>query len=63
MSESSHSKRHTDQGLGVLVVVAPQRADLVLASDVPHGEGEVLVGHCLDIKAWNESATPVSGET
>ena len=32
-----------DESLGVLEVVAPQRADLVLAADVPHGEADVLV--------------------
>lgn len=29
-------------GLGVLVVMSPERADLVLSADVPHGEGDVL---------------------
>ena len=32
-----------DQALRVLEVVAPQRTDLVLASDIPHGEIDVLV--------------------
>lgn len=39
-----------DQALGVLVVVAPERADLVLASDVPHGERDVLVLDGLDVE-------------
>ena len=30
-------------GVGVLVVVAPEGADLVLAADVPHREVDVLV--------------------
>jgi hypothetical protein len=30
----------------------PQRANLVLASDVPHGEGNVLVLDGLDVEAW-----------
>jgi hypothetical protein len=34
---------HKDDALCVLVVVAPQGADLVLAPDVPHGEADVLV--------------------
>merc|ERR1719382_288003 len=33
---------HEDEALRALVVVAPQRADLVLAADVPHGEADVL---------------------
>ena len=40
-----------DQTLGVLVVVAPERADLVLAADVPHGERNVLVLDRLDVEA------------
>ena len=37
--------------LRVLEVVAPQRADLVLTSDVPHGKVDVLVLDRLDVKA------------
>jgi hypothetical protein len=37
--------------LGVLVVVAPERADLVLAADVPHRERDVLVLDGLDVEA------------
>ena len=40
--------------LGVLEVVPPQRADLVLAADVPHGEADVLVLNGLDVEAWKE---------
>mmetsp|Transcript_73127 Transcript_73127/g.200800 ORF Transcript_73127/g.200800 Transcript_73127/m.200800 type:complete len:561 (-) Transcript_73127:65-1747(-) len=40
-----------DDTLGVLVVVAPERADLVLAADVPHGERDVLVLDGLDVEA------------
>mmetsp|Transcript_17334 Transcript_17334/g.24285 ORF Transcript_17334/g.24285 Transcript_17334/m.24285 type:complete len:229 (+) Transcript_17334:295-981(+) len=36
--------------LSVLVVVAPQRADLVLATDIPYREGNVFVFNRLDIK-------------
>ena len=32
-----------DEALGVLEVVSPEGADLVLAADVPHGEADVLV--------------------
>jgi len=31
--------------------VSPERADLVLPSDIPHGEGDVLVLDSLDIEA------------
>jgi len=40
-----------DEALGVLVVVTPERADLVLASDVPDCKGDVLVLDGLDIEA------------
>jgi len=33
---------HKDKALGVLVVVAPEGADLVLPSYIPDGEGDVL---------------------
>ncbi len=44
-----------DQTLGVLVVVSPQWSDLVLTTDVPHGEVNVLVLHGFDVKSnrWN----------
>lgn len=35
----------------------PQRADLVLSSDIPHGEGNVLVLDSLDVEACT---SPVS---
>jgi len=41
---------HEDDTLGVLVVVAPEGTDLVLASDVPHGEGNVLVLDGLNVE-------------
>lgn len=40
-----------DDTLGVLEVVSPQWADFVLASDVPHGELDVLVLDSLDVEA------------
>ena len=41
-----------DDTLGVLEVMPPERTDLVLASDIPHGEGDVLVLDCLDVETW-----------
>lgn len=41
-----------DESLGVLEVVAPQRADLVLAADVPHGEADVLVLDGLHVESF-----------
>ena len=41
-----------DKTLGVLEVMPPERTDLVLASDIPHGEGDVLVLDCLDVETW-----------
>jgi hypothetical protein len=32
--------------------VAPQRTDLVLTTDIPHGELNVLVLDGLDVKSW-----------
>ena len=40
-----------DEALRVLEIVAPQRTDLVLAADVPHGEADVLVLDRLDVEA------------
>lgn len=40
-----------DDTLGVLEVVPPQRSDLVLSTDIPHGEGDVLVLDRLDVEA------------
>jgi len=41
-----------DDALGVLEVMPPEGADLVLASDIPHGELDVLVLDSLDIETW-----------
>lgn len=41
-----------DDALGVLEVVPPQRSDLVLTTDIPHGELNVLVLDGLDVEAW-----------
>jgi hypothetical protein len=40
-----------DDTLGVLEIVAPEWTDLVLSSDIPHGEGDVLVFNSLDVEA------------
>ncbi len=42
---------HEDEPLGVLEVVPPKRADLVLAADVPNGEADVLVLDSLNVEA------------
>lgn len=41
-----------DDTLGVLVVVPPERTDLVLTSDIPNGETDVLVLNRLDIESY-----------
>jgi hypothetical protein len=40
-----------DDTLGVLEVMPPQRADLVLTADIPHSELDVLVLDGLDVEA------------
>ena len=40
-----------DDTLGVLEVMPPEGSDLVLSSDVPDGEGDVLVLDGLDVEA------------
>lgn len=40
-----------DDTLGVLEVVPPERTDLVLTTDIPHGKGDVLVLDGLDVEA------------
>lgn len=42
-----------DDALGVLEVVSPQRSDLVLSTDVPHGELDVLVLDSLNVEAFS----------
>jgi len=41
-----------DDTLGVLEVMSPEWADLVLSSDIPYGELDVLVLDGLDIEAY-----------
>lgn len=40
-----------DQALCTGVVVSPERADLVLTTNIPHIELDVLIGHALDVKS------------
>jgi hypothetical protein len=51
-----------DNTLGVLEVMSPERTDLVLSTDIPHGELNVLVLDSLDVEACNgvESSAPSS---
>ena len=39
--------------LGILEVMAPERTDLILASDIPHGEADVLVVDGFNIEPWS----------
>ena len=41
-----------DDALGVLEVMPPQRSNLVLSTDIPHGELNVLVFDRLDVETW-----------
>jgi hypothetical protein len=40
-----------DDALGVLEIMAPERADLVLPTHVPDGELDILVLDCFDVEA------------
>jgi len=46
-----------DDTLGVLEVMSPQRSDLVLSTNIPYGELNVLVFDSLDVETWVVSAT------
>ena len=45
-----------DDTLGVLEVMSPERTDLVLSSNIPHSERNVLVLDSLDVKACSQKA-------
>ena len=46
--------------LSVLEVVAPEWSDLVLATNVPHSEADVLVFHGFNVEPWlYESCTRI----
>ncbi len=40
-----------DNTLGILEIMPPQRSDLVLSTNIPYGELNVLVFDSLDVKA------------
>lgn len=42
---------HEDDTLGILEVMPPERSDLVLATDIPHGELDVLVLDGFNVEA------------
>jgi hypothetical protein len=44
-----------DKTLGILVVVTPERANLVLASDIPDGERNVLILNSFDVEPCKET--------
>lgn len=44
-----------DDTLGVLEIMSPERTDLVLSTDIPHGELDVLVFDSLDVETWRRS--------
>lgn len=46
-----------DDTLGVLEVMPPQRPDLVLSSDIPYGELNVLVLDGLDVESCSKNAS------
>lgn len=52
---------HEDDTLGVLEVVAPEGTDLVLTTDIPHGELNVLVLDGLDVEACADEAVSLLG--
>jgi hypothetical protein len=41
---------HEDKALSVLIVVSPEGADLILSSDIPHSEANILVLNSLDVE-------------
>jgi hypothetical protein len=45
------TQRLSDVEGGLLLTVSPQRPDLVLTTNVPHGEGNVLVVDSLDVES------------
>lgn len=47
---------HEDDTLGVLEVMPPQRSDLVLPTNVPHGELDVLVFDSLNVESCGKGS-------
>ena len=48
-----------DDTLGVLEVVSPERTDLVLTADIPHGELDVLVLNGLDVESFSGGVSAI----
>jgi hypothetical protein len=51
---------HKDDALGVLEIMSPQGTNLVLTTDIPHGELNVLVLDRLDVEAYIVDGAQVS---
>lgn len=45
---------HENDPLRVLEVMSPERTDLVLTTDIPHGKLNVLVLDRLDVETWTD---------
>lgn len=43
--------------LCIRIVVTPQRSNFVLTTDIPHGEGDVLILDRLNVEAWRRVIT------
>jgi len=52
-----------DDTLGVLEVMPPERADLVLTADIPHGELNVLVLDGLDVETCGSTCQRAASVT
>ncbi len=46
---------HEDKTLGILVVVSPQRSNLILSSNIPHCKANILIfdGLYVETNGWN----------
>lgn len=53
---------HKDQALCALEIVAPERSNLVLPTDIPYIELDLLIGHCLDVEADGRDGGDVLAE-
>ena len=50
--------RDIDIASSARLTMTPQRSDLVLTSDIPHGERDVLVLDSLHVETWSPSTWP-----
>jgi hypothetical protein len=41
-----------DDSLGVLEIMSPQRPDLILSTNIPYGELNVLIFNSLNVESW-----------